>query len=299
VSAHIHLPPLFLSLNLLLPFPPPFPPLSLGPVRRHLYAGVLLQLDPQRGVRRVPGASFFRERGRRGRHGARARTPRRREATSGWPYVALTLLPRAAPLLTTPFHTHTRAPFPPQIGAYCEGGIQITPGLTPCPSGMTTTSTANQDETACVVVCPPGQFSPTGDQNSCEDCGFGFYCAGGPQTDPVIEACPTGAFTTGTTSTSLADCKTCAVGVPPTCTVTSCSPGEQDVGGGGGGACGCAPPGASIQPSPRNNLLTTTLSSFIACPSPSLQATTPPPRREPARRAGRPPSAREAPRSRP
>ena len=104
---------------------------------------------------------------------------------------------------------------------------------------MTTTSTANQDVTACVVVCPPGQFSTTGAQNSCEDCGSGFYCAGGPQTDPVIEACPTGAFTTGTTSTSLADCKTCSVGVPPTCTVTSCSPGELGGlgwGGGGGGA---------------------------------------------------------------
>ena len=119
----------------------------------------------------------------------------------------------------------TRSPSPhSQIGSFCPGGFQLTPGLFPCGAGLTTVQTASQDNTTCVANCAPGTYSPNSDL-PCLQCGAGQFCEGGPQPDPVIQACPPPSFTVSTTSTSLADCKTCSVGVPPTCTVTSCAPG--------------------------------------------------------------------------
>jgi hypothetical protein len=141
-------------------------------------------------------------------------------------------VPRSCPASTADTFSLPQPPTLPylflsfQVGFYCKGGFQDpAPVREPCAAGFTTAQPASGDASACVPFCQAGYYSSNGSL-PCTPCGSDFFCEGGPQTGAGIrEECPDGTFTSTTTSSSAGQCQTCAVGTPPTCTVTTCAPG--------------------------------------------------------------------------
>jgi hypothetical protein len=78
---------------------------------------------------------------------------------------------------------------------------------TPCPSGQTTSGTGSTSIAAChPIPCSPGSWSATGNV-PCTAAGVGFYVSVPHAMSQT--ACPAGATTAGTGSTSIADCNRC------------------------------------------------------------------------------------------